>query len=152
MGRADLLIGFGGLNLLVALVLGAGALWVGRRDAAMIHCAVRLAPLAARAATSGLPTWKLSILALRRVLLPAEVALFGLVLGWGGLAAGVVAALGMWGFSVARAGRILYEGAPGDPLEEGYQGYTASGLIEAALIGAGYVAAFSSTVLSAFAT
>lgn len=145
MGRADLLIGFGGLNLLLALLLGACALWIGRRDTALIRCAARVAPLAARVASEALPTWKLSVLTLRRVLLPAEVALFGLVLGWGGFAAGVVAALGAWGFSVARAQQIIHQGGAGDPSEEGFRGYTSWALAEAGLVAGGYAAAFSSS-------
>lgn len=152
MGRADLLVGAGGLNLLLAILLAAAALWIGRRDTAMIHCAARMAPLTAEGALSGLPKWKLAVLALRRILLPAEVALFGLILGWGGLAAGVAAALGLWGFSVARARRILYAGAVGDPLDKGYRGFATRALVEAGLVAAAYAAAFSSTIFLALVT
>lgn len=149
MGRADLLIGLGGLHLVLALALCGVALWLGRRDAAMIYCAVRVAPLEARAAVLSLAGWQRAVLTFRRILFPAELALFGLVLGWGGLAAGLVAALGLWGLSSARARQVLYEGAAADPLDEGLGVFATRAAIETGAVVAAYVAAFSTTVLIA---
>ncbi|VTO14005.1 hypothetical protein [Brevundimonas vancanneytii] len=151
MGRADLLLGLGGVHLVLALALGGAALWLGRRDMAMMRCAARVAPLEARAAVSALADWQRGALALRRLLLPAELALFWLVLGWGGLAAGVVAALGLWGFSLARAQRALYEDAGGDVLDDGLGPLVTRALIEAGALAVAYVAAFSTSAFAALA-
>nr|WP_313425331.1 hypothetical protein [Brevundimonas diminuta] len=141
MGRADLLIGVSGIGLLVALALGSFAMFLGRRDVALVQVANRAAPLAIRASIDLLPPWKVGALTLRHMLLVAELALFGLILGLGGLAAGVVAALGLWGFSVARAKRIVHTGERGDPVEDGLAAVVSRALLEAGLVAASYALA-----------
>ncbi|MFC5374755.1 hypothetical protein ACFPIF_19520 [Brevundimonas faecalis] len=148
MGRADLLIGFGGLHLVLALLLASAAMWIGRRDVALIKVAARAAPLEMRAATDALPIWKLWLLTARQVCLAAEVALIGLVLGWGGLVAAVVGALALWSFANGRARAAVYHSEGRDPLDGGLDGFAVWAIFEFGLVAVAYIAAFSALVFA----
>lgn len=145
MGRADVLLGFSGLHIAAAVMLGLAAMWIGRREIALIDVGAVNRPLASRVASDALPTWKLWVLAVRRVFLPAELALFGLVLGWPGLLAAVAIAWFMRRQAIRRAAVALYLGKGRDPAD-GFQGFAAWAAAEAAVVIGGYLTALTASI------